>query len=382
MTPPQQPDESGPGVTGAAGATTGSRRGMRPRGGSPFSRDEVTAPAATVLREGGVPPLGEVLASVRVVALPLTTRFRGIEVRDAALIEGPLGWTEFAPFPEYGDAEAATWLAAAIDFGWRPTPALRRDRIPVNATLPAVGPDRVAAILDRFGPCRTVKVKVAEPGQALADDVARVRETRRLLGAEGRIRIDANGGWNVDQAERAAHELAPFDLEYLEQPCATVPELVELRARLHDWDLPIAADESVRRADDPVAVARAGAADLLVVKAAPLGGIRAALDVVAAAGLPAVVSSALDTSVGLAMGAHLAAALPALDFDCGLGTAALLAADVTEHPLLPRDGHIPVERVVPDAALLARHAAPPDRVDWWRARVARCHALLAAPDRA
>ena len=325
----------------------------------------------------GVAPDARELRSVaHVVALPLATRFRGIEVREAVLLRGPSGWTEFAPFAEYDDAESATWLAAAVDFGWGPEPDLVRDAIPVNATLPAVAPLEIDAVLDRFGATRTVKVKVAERGQALADDIARVRAVRARLGPAGRIRVDANGGWNVDEAERAAHELSPFDLEYLEQPCATVPELAELRGRLHDWDLPIAADESVRKAEDPLLVAREGAADLLVVKAAPLGGIPAALRIVAASGLPAVVSSALDTSVGLAMGARLAAALPELDFDCGLGTAALLAADVAAHPLVPREGRIPVDRVEADADLLARWAAPPERRDWWLARLERCRDLL------
>jgi o-succinylbenzoate synthase len=323
-----------------------------------------------------LPSLTDLLATARVVDLPLRSRFRGIDSREALLLEGPQGFTEFSPFTEYDDAEAAHWLAAAIDFGWRQAPPALRDSITVNATLPAVAPDRVDAVLDAFGGCRTVKVKVAEPGQTLADDVARVRAVRERLGAAGRIRVDANGGWNVDEAERAAHELSPFDLEYLEQPCASVPELAELRARLHDWDLPIAADESVRKAADPLLVAREGAADLLVVKAAPLGGIAAALRIVAASGIPAVVSSALDTSVGLAMGARLAAALPDLDFDCGLGTAALLAADVAAHPLQPREGRIPVDRVDADPDLLERWAAPPERREWWLARLERCRDVL------
>ncbi|MBI5159852.1 MAG: o-succinylbenzoate synthase [Micrococcales bacterium] len=321
--------------------------------------------------------LAELLDTLHVVALHLRTRYRGLGVREAALLRGPAGWTEFSPFLEYDDAEAAAWLAAAIDYGWHETPPLLRDRIPVNATLPAVAASEVPGVLERFGPVRTVKVKVAERGQTLADDVARVRAARAWLGPEGRVRVDANGGWNVDEAEHAAHELAPFDLEYFEQPCASVGELAELRMRLHDWDLPVAADESVRKADDPLAVLREGAADLLVVKAQPLGGIRRALALVAEAGLPVVVSSALDTSVGLAMGAALAAALPELPYDCGLGTAALLAADVTGHPLVPVDGAIEVRRVEPESRLLTAHAAGPDRVAWWADRIRRCHALLA-----
>jgi O-succinylbenzoate synthase len=326
-----------------------------------------------------LPEVRELIADAHVVALPLRTRFRGIDVREALVLRGPSGWTEFAPFTEYDDAEAATWLAAAIDYGWGADPELVRDVIPVNATLPAVAPDEIAAVLDAFGSTRTVKVKVAERGQTLADDIARVRAVRSRLGPAGRIRVDANGGWNVDEAEHAAHALAPFDLEYLEQPCTTVPELAELRDRLKDWQLPIAADESVRKAADPLAVVAASAADLLVVKAAPLGGIAAALRIVAASGLPAVVSSALDTSIGLAMGARLAAALPQLDYDCGLGTAALLAADVAAAPLIPREGRIPVSRVDASPDLLERWAAPTERRDWWFARLERGRDLLATP---
>ena len=304
-----------------------------------------------------LPPLADLLDGAAVVALPLVTRFRGIDVREAMLLRGPNGWTEFSPFPEYDDAEAATWLAGAIDFGWGAPSAVHRDSIPVNATLPAVTPDEVEGVLARFPGTRTVKVKVAERGQTLQDDVARVRAARAFLGPMGRIRVDANGGWNVDEAERAAHALAPFDLEYLEQPCATVPELAELRARLHDWQLPIAADESVRKAEDPLLVAREGAADILVLKAQPLGGVTAALRIADEAGLPVVVSSALETSVGISMGAHLAAAIPDLEFDCGLATVALLEYDVAVEPLRPRDGAIEVRRPEVERAR-ARSTAP------------------------
>ena len=324
------------------------------------------------------PTVPQLIQAARVVSLPLTTRFRGVQAREAVLLRGPEGWTEFSPFTEYPDAEAAAWLAAAIDFGWSPTPAPRRDAIRVNATLPAVAPHDVAAVLDAFPGCRTVKVKVAEPSQTLAEDVARVRAARDYLGPEGRVRVDANAGWTMDEAERAIHALAEFDLEYVEQPCATIEELAELRQRIAYLDIAVAADESVRKAADPLAVARAGAADLLVIKAQPLGGIAAALRIVAHAGLPVVVSSALDTSVGISMGAHLAAALPSLEFDCGLGTAALLAADVTDAPLRPVDGAIAVRRVDVSERLVQQHAASAERTAWWLERITRCHALLEA----
>ncbi|GAA1915917.1 o-succinylbenzoate synthase [Microbacterium aoyamense] len=325
-----------------------------------------------------IPGLAELLASARVVALPLATRFRGVDVREAVLFEGPEGWTEFSPFVEYDDIEAATWLAAAVDYGWMPQHEPLREFIPVNATVPAVAAASVPEVLARYDGCRTAKVKVAERGQSLADDVARVRAVREAMGPEGRVRIDANGGWNVDEAEHALHALAEFDLEYVEQPCASVDELADVRSRVKYMGIPIAADESVRKAEDPLAVARAGAADLLVVKAQPLGGVRRALEIVAEAGLPAVVSSALDTSVGLAMGTALAAALPSLDYDCGLGTAALFTTDVAEPPLVPVRGMLRVGRIAPFD--LDRIEASPDRVAWWLERVARCHAILTSAD--
>jgi len=322
------------------------------------------------------PSLHELLESAHVVALPVVARFRGIDTREAVLFEGPQGWTEFSPFVEYDDAEAVDWLRAAIDFGWHEAPHALRASIPVNATVPAVGPDEVAGVLARFPGCRTAKIKVASPDQTLEDDIARVRMVRSLLGAEGRIRIDANGLWTVDEAERAIHALNVFDLEYVEQPCATVAELAEIRERTAYLGVPIAADESVRKTGDPLAVARAGAADILVIKAQPLGGIRAALSIIGQTGLPVVVSSALDTSIGISMGAHLAAAVPGLYFDCGLGTASLLLGDVTTDPLLPVDGEIAVRRITPDLALLDRYAAAPERREWWIARLERTYALL------
>ena len=327
-----------------------------------------------------LPALDEVLAVTRVVAIPTRTRFRGVTVREAVILAGPEGPSEFSPFVEYGDAEAATWLAGALDFGWHPQPALVRDRIDVNATVPAVGPEAVPGILARFPGCRTAKVKVAEQGQDLAADIARVRAVRAELGDDALVRIDANGGWSVDQAITALRTLAEFDLDYAEQPCATVPELVAVREALGGSASPvrIAADESVRKAEDPLAVARSGAADLLILKAQPLGGIPRALDIVEQAGLPVMVSSALDTSAGIAMGLHLAAALPSgvLAGACGLGTVALLDGDVTTDSLLPVDGAIEVRRPSLDAELLHQYRAAPDREAWWFERLRRCYAEL------
>ncbi|MCS6578487.1 o-succinylbenzoate synthase [Curtobacterium poinsettiae] len=324
-----------------------------------------------------LPDLAELLADAHVVALPMRVRFRGITTREAVVLRGPAGWTEFSPFVEYDDAEAAAWLRATVDFGWTDhEPAA--DSVPVNATVPAIAADDVADLLARYPGCASAKVKVAEPGTTVDDDVARVAAVRRVMGSDASVRVDANGLWSVEQAAAALERLAPFDLQYAEQPCATVPELAELRTRIAGLGVRIAADESVRKASDPLAVARAGAADVLVVKAQPLGGITAAGAVIADAGLPCVVSSALDTSVGLGMGAFLAAAAMTPGYAAGLGTAAMFAGDVTAEPLLPVDGRVPVRRVDVAAELVERYAASPERSAWWRERVARVHTVLAA----
>ena len=322
------------------------------------------------------PPLSELLATARVVSLPLAVKFRGIWSREVMLFQGTEGWTEFSPFVEYNDDEAVHWLRAAVEFGWQPLPQLYRDQIMVNSTVPAVAPDQVAEVLSHFDGCRTAKVKVGEPGQLLSEDVARVREVRRILGPEGRIRVDANAAWNVDEAEHAFHALAEFDVEYVEQPCASLEELAELRERTHYMDIPIAADESIRKADDPRAVAQAVAADVLVLKAQPLGGISKIVQLSEEVALPIVLSSALESSVGIAMGLFAAAAVKNLEFDCGLGTASLLAGDVTEVPLVAQGGSIAVQRPVVSEELLERFAASPDTTAWWLERLERCYNLL------
>jgi O-succinylbenzoate synthase len=323
--------------------------------------------------------LDAVLAGLRVVAIPMRVRFRGVTVREAALVEGPAGWGEFSPFLEYEPPEASRWLASAVESAWHGWPEARRDVVPVNATVPAVPAEQVPTVLARFDGCRTAKVKVAERGQSLADDVSRVAAVREAMGPDARIRVDANGAWDVDQARAALGALAAYGLEYAEQPCATVTELKQLRLALarNGIDVPVAADESIRKAEDPLLVAREEAADLVVVKVAPLGGVRRALEVVQECGLPAVVSSALDTSVGMAAGVALAAALPELPYACGLGTVALLEGDVTAEPLTPHDGALPVRRVDADPDLLERWAVPEDRQAWWRERVRACWAELA-----
>jgi len=326
------------------------------------------------------PDLAALLDGLRIVSIPMRVRFRGVTVREAGLIRGPKGWGEFSPFPEYDDAESSRWLAAAIEAGWDGWPDPVRTSIPVNATVPAVPAAEVANILARYDGCSTAKVKVAEQGQQLKDDVDRVAAVRDLMGSQARIRVDANGGWTVDEATDALRRLAAYGLEYAEQPCASVAGLASLRVALarNGIDVLVAADESIRRADDPMRVVREEAADVIVVKVAPLGGVRAALDIAQQCGLPTVVSSALDTSVGIRAGLALAAALPELPFACGLGTLELMAGDVTDDSLVPLGGSIALRELTIDEDLLERWRAPADREQWWRERVIRCHGLLSA----
>lgn len=319
-----------------------------------------------------IPTLDDLLERLRVVALPMRVQFRGITVREVALIEGPVAWGEFGAFPEYPPTEAAAWLASGIEAAYRSPPPMRREKVPINATVPAVTADRVPEVLARFPGAHTAKVKVAEPGQTLRDDVARVNAVRERIPT---VRVDANGGWSVSEAVAAAAALsADGRLEYLEQPCATVAELAELRRRV---DVPIAADESIRKADDPLHVVRSGAADVAVLKVAPLGGVHTLLAIATQIDIPIVVSSALDSAVGIGRGLAAAAALPELCHACGLATGGLFVEDVAD-PVEPVDGYLPVGPAVPDPGRVLELAAPPERRRWWRDRVRACHALIPA----
>ncbi len=312
-------------------------------------------------------------------AISLRTRFRGITVREGMVWRGSAGWAEWSPFLDYAGPELVPWLRAAdeaAEIGW-PDPV--RTEVPVNATIPAVGPEPAAELATTAG-CRTAKVKVAEPGQALGDDLARVEAVRAALGPSGRIRVDANGGWNVDQAERAIGALSRFELEYAEQPCRTVEELAELRLRLarRGVEVLIAADESIRRVEDPYRVVELEAADIAVLKVQPLGGVRACLEIAERIGLPVVVSSALETSIGIRAGLALAAALPELPYACGLNTVRLLTDDLVATPLVAVDGRLPVEELVITDDRLRRREANPERSSFWQARLMQTRKLADA----
>lgn len=303
-------------------------------------------------------------------AIGLRTRFRGITRREGMIWRGRAGWAEWSPFRDYEGPAIVPWLRAADEAAEQGWPAPVRAEIEVNVTIPAVGPDRAGALVRESG-CRTAKVKVAEPGQSLADDLDRVAAVRAALGPEGRIRVDANGGWDVEQAGAALTRLDGYDLEYAEQPCASVAELAALRRALAraGREVPIAADESIRRAADPYEVVRRQAADIAVLKVQPLGGVRACLRIAAEIGLPVVVSSALETSVGIAAGVALAAALPELPYACGLNSVLLLDADLVAEPLIATGGTIPVKAALPEPGLLTSHAADAPTARFWQARL-------------
>jgi O-succinylbenzoate synthase len=310
---------------------------------------------------------------VTVFSLPLHTRFRGITVREGMLMRGDAGWGEWSPFLEYGAREAEPWLRCAEEAAAGDWPAPVRSSVPVNVTVPAVSAERAFEIVRASG-CATAKVKVAEPGQSLADDQARVEAVRSALGPAGKVRVDVNGAWSVDEAVAAIALLdkASGGLEYVEQPCARVEDLALVRRKVA---VPIAADESIRRADDPYRVRDLEAADIAVLKVQPLGGVRACLRIAEDIGLPVVVSSAVESSVGIAAGVALAAALPSLPYACGLATVQLLSADVVVDSLRPVDGALPVVVPTVDEAALAAVTADADRQAHWARRLAEVREL-------
>ncbi len=287
--------------------------------------------------------------------LPLRTPLGGLPYREVILLEGPSGWGEMSLLPGY-PCDPGRARAAAVEAASGSWPPAVRLSIPVNGIIPAVGPDEAAALADeaRGQGITTIKVKVGDPG-----DVDRVAAVRDAFGPAGAIRVDANGAWDVDTALATIARLARYGLELVEQPVASMEDLAVVRRRIAGGGaVAIAADECVRSVDDARRLRRLEAADVLVLKVQPLGGVAAALAVAEAAGLPALVSSMYETSVGLAAGAALAAALPDLPYACGLGSAALLAADVVADPLVPVGGMLSVRRVSPDRARLVPFSVP------------------------
>ncbi|MDY5784601.1 o-succinylbenzoate synthase [Corynebacterium sp.] len=313
-----------------------------------------------------IPALDDILDRAHVVALPMAVTFRGITTREALLIHGPAGWGEFSPFVEYGTEESATWLAAGIEAAFVGLPEVH-GWVDVNGTVPAVPAAQVAEVLERYPGVGTFKIKVAEKGQTLDDDIARVTAVRHAR-PDATLRVDANRGWTVEQAVAAANALG--ELEYIEQPCATVEELAQVRRRT---TTPIAADESIRRAADPYRVVEADAADVGVVKPAPLGGVRALVAMGEKLGLSLTVASALDTAVGIDAG--LVAAKLTGSRAAGLATQRLFIEDVAT-PRELREGCLEITRTIPDPERLHELRAPAQRRDWWFERVRACYPYL------
>ena len=305
----------------------------------------------------------QLLDTLRVIALPMKTKFRGITVREVALIKGEYGWAEFSPFLEYDDAESAPWLASAIEAATTPKPKLYRTSVAINGTIPALNePADLKRVVDSFPGVSSFKVKV---GNDLAEDLARVNVIRNLQ-PQAKIRIDVNGLWSVDQAE--AFLSAVGDIEYVEQPCATIEELRELKSRT---SVKIVGDEVLRKAADPFAIDFTGAIDYLMLKVQPLGGIKRAHALAEHHNLPVVVSSALESAIGINYGLTLAASFETMNFNCGLGTGSLLAADVAQLPIV--DGKIEITEFEPQLAGLD---VASDRFEWWKNRIMRTAELL------
>ena len=305
----------------------------------------------------------QLLDSLRVIALPMKTNFRGISVREVALIKGSHGWGEFSPFLEYDDAEAAPWLASAIEAATMPKPQLYRSSVAINGTIPALNdPEALKAIVNSFPGVNTFKIKV---GNNLVEDLARVNVIRQLR-PNAKVRIDVNGLWSVAQAEEFLSSVG--EVEYVEQPCATLEELRELKART---SVKIVGDEILRKASNPFEIDLSGAIDFLMLKVQPLGGIKRAHALAEHHKLPIVVSSALESAVGINYGLMLAASFEKMNFDCGLGTGSLLAADVAHLPIV--DGKIEISEFEPQLDGLD---VASDRFEWWKNRIMRTAELL------
>lgn len=316
--------------------------------------------------------LNQILNSLRVVQLPMRTKFRGITTREVALFEGPTGWGEFSPFLEYGYAESANWLKSGIEAATTRDFPKFRDSIRINGTIPATDSIKeIETLISLYQGAEVFKVKV---GTDLKSDLERVKQVKRLA-PNAKLRIDVNGSWGVDEAifniRTIYGEIG--ELEYVEQPVAELNDLKRLKENLR-VDVKIAGDEVIRKAKDPFATNLDGAVDVLMLKVAPLGGIKRSLEISAHHNLPIVVSSALESAIGISHGLRLAAALPELDYACGLATGSLLTSDFATHEV--RDGAISLSAPTPDLDALARLAAPKERLEWWRERVKRCWEVM------
>jgi len=308
--------------------------------------------------------LAEIFSDLTIVAIPTRTKFRGVTVREAAIFRGPAGWSEFAPFIEYNEMQSEPWLNAALEGAYKPWPELKRSKVGINATLPKVEVNRVAEILQRFPGAKTVKIKVDD-----FENDSELVEAALDFNPDFKVRLDVNGGWDL---ETALLNLYNYNLrfgkvfEYIEQPCLEISDLTKLKAEI---PMKIAIDESIRSALQSDFAGAQDFADIAIIKWAPSGGITQANKLIKKIGLPAVISSALDTGIGISHGLALAAIQDELVFDCGLATLTLLEGDVVLSALEISDGAISVNRTVPNEDLLSKYQAAPDRRIWWEKRI-------------
>ncbi len=289
------------------------------------------------------------------ISIPMKYRFRRTERRDAVLIKGPSGWGEFSPFPDYPPKVTTRWLAATLELACGRVPEPGRDEIAVNVTVPAVDPETARSLVLASG-ASTAKVKIGDPDDDDAAERDRLQAVREALGPTGRLRVDVNAAWDLETAVDRLEKLAVFDLEYVEQPVASVEDMQLLRQRI---SIPLAADELIRQSPRPLEVIGAGAADVMILKVQPMGGVSRVLDLAEKSPVPVVISSALETSVGMYGGLLAASLLEDSDYACGLGTVSLLDGDPTTAPLIPERGLLKVRRPEPDPELLKRYR--PDR---------------------
>jgi o-succinylbenzoate synthase len=312
--------------------------------------------------------LEEALASLRVLALPMRTTFRSLDIRETALFKGENGWGEFAPFVEYSDQESLQWLESAIEAADKALSPALRESIPINATVPASNDEaEIEQILSWYPGVDTAKIKV---GTGIKEDLARIAAVRKHL-PKAKIRIDVNGSWSVKEALSniiAIYEVTGDLLEYVEQPVASLDELKQLKEGM-SVDVKIAGDEVLRKAKDPFAISLDGEIDILMLKVSPLGGIKRAMDLASHHKLPVVISSALESAIGISYGLALAARVPNLDYACGLGTSALFNQDVSDIPIV--NGAIKATNYPIDLDRVERYELKGERLEWWRNRISR-----------
>jgi O-succinylbenzoate synthase len=297
-----------------------------------------------------------------VVSIPVKNNFRSVKYREIALFQGPEGWSEFSPFLEYSSAESAIWLKAAIEAATKPAPKPIRDLVEVNATLPNVKPQEVSSILNGFQGCSTVKIKIND----FLNDHLILQEVLKVM-PKSKFRLDINGGWQLEEAVANLtnyEQEFPGQIDYIEQPCIDLADIKSLRGKVN---LKIAVDESIRKFLSSDLTKINEVADIAIIKWAPSGGITAALEIIEKIKLPVVISSALESSVGISHGVALASVVPNLYGACGLGTVSLLEGDVTSKPLIAEDGFVKHRKITPD--LIEQFNVEPARLIWWQDRV-------------